>query len=100
MKMTTINRKFVLLKFEGEEDNLEKLHSESREWIAEMIKDGFSWGGFFIKVPPMNLADHPNLTYEEAVNGKRWGGSWELKAQWNKDKWKGMFKKIKKKNCH
>ena len=100
MKLTTINGKFVLLNFDGQEDKLEKLHPESRKWIAEMIEKDFSWGGFFVKIPPVPLDSNPNLCYDEAVNGRRWGGSWELKAQWNKNKWKGMFKKNKNKNCH
>lgn len=59
--LARVNGKFVLLKFEGKEESLKKLHPETIKWISDMIEKDFSWGGFFI------------MEGDE----KNWGGSWE-----------------------
>jgi len=59
--LARINGKFILLKFDGKEESLKKLHPETINWISDMTEKDFSWGGFFI------------------MDGdkKEWGGSWE-----------------------
>lgn len=78
MKITTINKKIVLLEFNGNENKLLELSKESIQWITKQMNHGMSWGGFFIL---------------DENGDKQWGGGWEIKAEWNKDKWKLIFER-------
>jgi hypothetical protein len=78
MQLTTVNHKFVLLEFKGQEKAIKKLSKETRKWISDMMDQGLSWGGFFIL---------------DKNGKKKWGGSWDVKSKCNENKWKKYFKR-------